>query len=236
LYKYLAPNLTSWIKNRWILWFEKSNYYTIVDSDNYEILKLFFEAKNKSKFIDSLVHQKNKNTKEAHAIFDDLERFIKDSNQNSDEKADPYFEINVSKCHYQKSYLIYGNYIQINFDSEIVLDLIHPSLSHLEVDSNASTKSFFDIYLENDMLCLFLNEKFINAFPKKTYHLLQGKFIMTLLCVLYNNHEEDWLGLFHASTVSNGKEAIMCIGNSSKLFMRGAKLSNEPFLIEIAPG
>jgi len=37
---------------------------------------------------------------------------------------------------------------------------------------------------------------------------------MTLLCVLYNNHEEDWLGLFHASTVSNGKEAIMCIGNS----------------------
>jgi len=37
---------------------------------------------------------------------------------------------------------------------------------------------------------------------------------MELLCVLHNKKEYDWLGTFHASTVSNGKEAIMLVGDS----------------------
>jgi len=34
------------------------------------------------------------------------------------------------------------------------------------------------------------------------------------LCVLHHKKEHDWLGTFHASTVSNGKEAIMLVGDS----------------------
>ncbi|WP_157503083.1 phosphoenolpyruvate carboxykinase (ATP) [Mangrovimonas xylaniphaga] len=44
--------------------------------------------------------------------------------------------------------------------------------------------------------------------------MLQGKFNFLLLCELYNKEERDWLGTFHASTLGNGKEAIMLIGDS----------------------
>ena len=37
---------------------------------------------------------------------------------------------------------------------------------------------------------------------------------MELICLISNTTEQDWLGTFHASTISNGKEAIMLIGDS----------------------
>lgn len=214
MYTYLAPNLTSWINNVWILWFETSNRYILVDSRNYALLEVFFTSKNEADFLNSLVEQKLFSKKESLAIYNELEALITECNQPVIYDSDLIFKFDSQKQRVSKSYTIYGKTIQINFDSDIVMSLIHPSLAHLESDTKNIPESTFDIYIENDMLCLFLDRKLINSYPKKSYHLLQGKFIMNLLCLLYDNQEQDWLGVFHASTISNGKEAVMCIGKS----------------------
>ncbi|WP_159022648.1 hypothetical protein [Formosa sp. L2A11] len=37
---------------------------------------------------------------------------------------------------------------------------------------------------------------------------------MELICALHHKKEHDWIGLFHASTISNNTESVMLIGTS----------------------
>ena len=56
----------------------------------------------------------------------------------------------------------------------------------------------------------------VTAIPKRNYHLLQGKFVMQLLSLIHHKEEEAWLGTFHGSTMSDGKNAVLFVGNSGK--------------------
>ena len=45
-------------------------------------------------------------------------------------------------------------------------------------------------------------------------HEFQGKFSMELMCSFYNKTEHDWMGVFHASTISKNNRSIMFTGDS----------------------
>ena len=94
---------------------------------------------------------------------------------------------------------------------------MHPQIEHLDTPTHqGETSVIFDLYQEDDVLCLFKNEALIGSWPSKDYHLLQGKFAMHLLCSIHDNEETDWLGTFHASTVVKNNKAAMIIGDSGK--------------------
>mgnify|MGYP000409807525 CR=1 FL=1 len=87
-----------------------------------------------------------------------------------------FFNFNISKKYLQ---------IEVNFDSQLVEQLFHPALAHLEVtDKEHFIDTRFDIYLENNDLCLFKDKELIRAAYKKDYHLIQGKFLSGLFGLL----------------------------------------------------
>ena len=45
-------------------------------------------------------------------------------------------------------------------------------------------------------------------------HEFQGKFSMELIFSFYNKTEYDWMGVFHASTISKNNNSIMFTGDS----------------------
>jgi len=64
-------------------------------------------------------------------------------------------------------------------------------------------------------LILFVkNKKLIGRWKKEQAHVFQGKISMQLLIDCYKKPEEDWMGVFHASAVSNGKESLLFLGDS----------------------
>ncbi len=215
MYTHLAPNLTSWISNVWILWFEKSNRYTVVDSTNYAILNRLIASNDITDFIAFLQTEYNFEETKALQVFKDLEQFLIDSNQES--KTAPTkvsLELNEGTKQLSKYYTFYGKTIQLKFNSEKVYNLIHPSLAHLESAKLNDVNTCFHLNYDDNILSIFKNRVFIGSFLKEHYNKFHGKFIMELICSIYSSEENDWLGLFHASTVSNDKEAIMCLGHS----------------------
>ena len=214
--KHLAPTYSQLIDQNYICWFKKSNSYIIINEILNSYLIHYLAAKNKSQFLKELVSigkLKNGN-QEAEAIYNDISLFLEEQNKpySLDEAAKTYFS--KTQRNLTENYQIDTHAIEVYFSSKKVKQFIHPQLMHLCKTSKTNKTTVFDIYEENNNLYLFKNEAFIGTYEIENYHLLQGRFTMELLCVLHNKKEHDWLGTFHASTVSNGKEAIMLVGDS----------------------
>lgn len=212
----LAPTYSQIINPYYILWFQKSNSYIIINEVLNHYLTNYLAASNKSDFISKITSTgnfKNGNS-EAEAIYNDISLFLEEQHKPFSLIESLEKEFNNRYRNFKKSYKIDKHAVEIYFSSEKLMQYIHPQLMHLCSTSNTKQTTVFDIYEEDNELFLFKNEVFIGSYQLTNYHLLQGRFVMELLCVLHNKKEHDWLGTFHASTVSNGKEAIMLVGDS----------------------
>ena len=63
-------------------------------------------------------------------------------------------------------------------------------------------------------LFIFKNNQIVGAWSSTQLHEFQGKFSMELICSFYNKTEHDWMGVFHASTISKNNHSIMFTGDS----------------------
>ena len=147
----------------------------------------------------------------------ELNQYLESCNTVLSDSKEPYYEFNTSKKNITRNYSISGKQIEVNFDSQLVEQLFHPALAHLEVtDKEHFPDTRFDLYLENNDLCLFKDKELIRAAYKKDYHLIQGKFIFEIINVIHDKNTKGWLATFHGSTITDGVNAILLIGNSGK--------------------
>jgi serine kinase of HPr protein (carbohydrate metabolism regulator) len=71
-----------------------------------------------------------------------------------------------------------------------------------------------DVFIHHKYIFLYVNRKFIGAWSRKEIHFFQGKFSMEFIQKIHNKQENEWLGVFHASAVSNKEKAILFLGDS----------------------
>lgn len=211
---HLSPTYQVQFGGYWILWYAPSNNYSVVEHEFKEILEAYLNAASVEAF--SLVLSEIDSISDPIAISQSLKLYLEQCNLQDEEKYELKLLFDNSKSQITRFYRILDQSIQINYDSELVEKTIHPSIAHSEVLGTAPSNTVFDIYIEEEHLCLFKDKTLITAVPKRDYHLLQGKFIMNLLSLIHNKEESDWLGTFHGSTISNGKTSILLVGASGK--------------------
>jgi hypothetical protein len=211
----LAPTYQRLFGLYWVLWYSKSNNYSIVAPEFKLLLDYYFDSStpdtfgSKVKLTDPL--------SDTAAIACNLNTYLERCNTSTVLGLASDLSFQPIHRNIVKQYIIEGKHLEINFDTELVQNTIHPAIAHLEVDQNAtSTPLIFDVYLDKDYLCFFKNEELITAVPKRDYHLLQGKFVMQLLSLVHDCDESDWLGTFHGSTIANGEHSILFVGQSGK--------------------
>ncbi|WP_282041214.1 hypothetical protein [Winogradskyella flava] len=210
----LAPAYKRLFSPYWVLWYSTSNNYSVVESEFKMILDVYFDSNSLDEFSSKLAMIDSKS--DASVISWNIENYLQACNLISKptKKNTPKFKASFRNiC---RQYKIKNKKIKIFFDSKLVEKTIHPSIAHLKVKNNTKAEITFDIYLEEDFLCLFINEKLITSIPKRDYHLLQGKFFMELISLANNKVETDWLGTFHGSTIADGRNSILIIGKSGK--------------------
>ncbi|WP_299111107.1 hypothetical protein [uncultured Winogradskyella sp.] len=210
----LAPTYQRLFGHHWVLWYSKSNSYSIVELEFKILLDYYFQSNSINEFAHNIAL--NNDVSDPIIIAKQLQSYLKDCNTTKPfiEKANLEFKTSRSKI--SKQYKVKGKMIQINYDSELVKKTVHPSIAHLEVKQKGETQIVFDIYLDNDQLCLFRDKQLVRTVPKRDYHLLQGKFIMQLLSVIHDKQESEWLGTFHGSTITDGHNSILFVGQSGK--------------------
>jgi hypothetical protein len=208
----LAPTYQYLFGDYWVLWFAKSNSYSVINASFKRLLDGYLKAKHLKEF-ENFCKSLEIN-EDPHTLAVQIKNYLI-SCQNTDNKRIEYTTtFDNAHRHITKYYRIKDKQFEIHYDSELVLKTIHPPIAHLESNHSNSTDIVFDIYLHESHLCLFKNDQCITCVPKRDYHLIQGKFIMQLICSLYDNEESDWIGTFHGSTITDGNTAILCIGAS----------------------
>ncbi len=155
-------------------------------------------------------------TSDPTPIAQTLNTYLNSCNKSRASLKQTSIKIDVSHRSIVKYYSIRGKVIEIYYDSELVLKTIHPALAYLSVEATASPAITFDIYIKEKQLYLFKNEALICCVPQRDYHLIQGQFIMHLLCLMHHKLETDWIGTFHGSTITDGNSSILFVGASGK--------------------
>lgn len=207
--------LTREIESKNIVWFQNSNSYLILEpivaetisKINTNISDLEIE-KWLINTIDAPLKQIKSFLLDVKSIY--LENINKSTENeyilNNPEKPDTYFST---------KYYSISNYIfQIQFETEDHEFRIHPVFAHLEIKEISNYHFNYSIFNKDNSIVFFRNSKFIGCWKKADSHLFVGKVSMYLLIDIYKKPEKDWLGVFHASAVSNDKEAVLFLGDS----------------------
>lgn len=199
-----------------ITWFESSNKYLILENTTADILK----SLNKGISVNEIAEDLSKNLS---VPLDTTIDFIKDlekriygaKEQLETEEIIDYKDIQIPKSfEFIKYYKVNNVVFKISYLSEKELSLVHPKFAHLVNENLASFDYEFDVFINNNAIFLFVDKKQIGAWDNKNIHYFQGKFSMEFIQKIHQKEENEWMGVFHASAVSNEKKSILFLGDS----------------------
>lgn len=211
----LAPTYQKLSGGYWILWYAISNSYSVIDQEFKSLLQTYLDSKSLAEFKTTISTQVH--ASEHHQITETLYNYLKNSNVPYTPLDVPTTPIDLEQRHIAKQYVFGDKTIQVYYNSEQVLKTVHPSLAHYDTgNGGAEPVVTFDIYLKNDYLFLYKDKELITCVSKQNYHFIQGKFTMLLLCAIHNKKEQDWIGTFHGSTITDNNSSILFVGESGK--------------------
>ena len=215
----LSPTHIKSIDQIVILWFARSNKYVIVSKFAYKLLKKYLKSDTPKAFTEQLIISRGFARHEAIEVSEQFSNLVTLANENTlydKNKIERLTELAIPKNEQPNYYNFANRIIQVNYGSKKIKTLFDPQLQHCHTNEIQKECCVFDIFTIGDALYLFKNRDFIYSIFTKDYHLMQGRFAMELTNELHQKNSDDWLATFHASTIADGSEAVMVVGDSGK--------------------
>ena len=203
-------------KDKTIVWFENSNEYLILENTTADILKRLSKGISVKEIAEALAKKLSVPLEKTIDFILDLEKRIYEPKNNQEsEIINDYRDIKIpTSFEFIKYYKINNLVFKVSFLSEKELSLVHPKFSHLVIEDTDKIDVEFDVFINNKYIFLFVDQKIIGAWNNKNIHYFQGKFSMQLIQKIHQKEESEWMGVFHASAVSNKKKSILFLGDS----------------------
>ncbi|ARV07654.1 hypothetical protein BTO04_13560 [Polaribacter sp. SA4-10] len=203
-------------ENKTIVWFESSNEYLILENTTAAILKRLSRGVSVNKIAETLSKKLAIPLEKTIDFILDLEKRIYEPKSIIDSKLiNDYRDIKTPKSfHFIKYYKVNNLVFKVSYLSEKELSLVHPKFSHLGIDNSESFDFEFDVFINNNYIFLIVDKELIGAWSNKNIHYFQGKFSMQFIQKIHQKKESEWMGVFHASAVSNGEKSILFLGDS----------------------
>ncbi len=228
---YILNYIRKDIDEKSIVWFENTNQYLIFEPKTADIISDLLEdkpleliGKNVSETLD-LPYEKA-----IDFVIDINENIVKKQRlENTNHFSGYQHQKFIKSYEYQKCYSIHNCIVLIEYQSKFELELIHPKFAYLEVDSASKPNLHLSIFTDNGHTFLLKDNTYFKDWSRKDIHYLQGKVSMLIVQEMYNKEEDTWMGVFHASALSDGKKSILFLGDSghgkstSLALLQGAK-------------
>ncbi len=204
------------VEGKTVTWCSNENQYVVLENITADIIKRLYKeipikdiAKALSKKIDA------PEEKTIDFILDIKRRFLKSKTKKDRSIINDYRDVkNPESFEYVKYYQVNNIVFKVSFLSENELYLIHPKFSHLEIKKATNYHHTFDVFTKHNYTFLTVNNQIIGSWSRNDIHYFQGKFSMELIQKIHHKEESDWMGVFHASALSNDKKAILFLGDS----------------------
>ncbi|MDA9338946.1 hypothetical protein N9Q97_02170 [Flavobacteriaceae bacterium] len=195
-----------------IVWLKGTNKYIVLDSN---ILDLIYKKSilSSKEFLAQLIKSLNVSYSVAKKIDKDISELLLEAKEE-ELKLDIKHPKSIKSCKLIEYYSFNNIIIKVCFDSEQTKSLIHQKYRHLVINNVKIYDFEYSIFNSDHKLFILKNNQVIGAWESSHLHEFQGKFSMELMCSFYNKTEHDWMGVFHASTISKNNRSIMFTGNS----------------------
>lgn len=203
------------IEDKSVVWFSETNQYIVLENKVAEIIFNLNEGISIEEISKGL-------EQELEVSFDDaldftekiysnvyLSNIKKNENLNETERKHeiPTFQIS-------KFYKINNLVFKVDFLSEFEEYLVHPKFSHLEIEYQTDSDYHFQVFTENNITHLLIDNNHIGSWHRKDIHYFQGKFSMYIVQYIHNKPEDEWMGIFHASGLGNKNKSLLLLGDS----------------------
>ena len=196
-----------------IVWLKESNKYLVLNSNTLALIKKKSGLSLKD-FLTLITESLNVSASEAISINKDISELLLETKE-LDLKRDIKHPDPIKSCQLINYYSFNNTIIKVGFDNKETKSLIHQKYRHLVIDHVNSFDVEYSIFNSDHSLFIFKNNKIVGSWDIGTQlHEFQGKFSMELICSFYNKTEHDWMGVFHASTISKNNHSIMFTGDS----------------------
>ena len=196
-----------------IVWLKESNKYIIINSNILELIKKKSDLSSKE-FLTHITKSLNVGIRVAKRINKEISELMLET-KLAELKSDTKDPILEKSCEIIQYYTFNDKVVKICFDSIGTKSLIHQKYNHLAKENINNYDVEYKIFNSKGKIFIFKNNQIIGGWDNSTQlHEFQGKFSMELICSFYNKKEHDWMGVFHASTISKSNHSIMFTGDS----------------------
>ena len=204
------------IEDKTIVWFSTNNEYVVVENETAAILEKRQSGISVKEIASEIAEKLEVPFENAREFILELETHFFKGKYAEDipQITHPNTIKKPTSYEFVDYYLINEIVCKVSFLSARERELIHPKFAHLVTEPSEKFDHEFEGFIENKKVHLFVNQQFIDAWYNQEVHYFQGKFSMELIQKIHQKEESKWLGVFHASAVSNGKKSILFLGNS----------------------
>lgn len=199
------------IENKNIIWFKDSNEYIVVEPLVAETLSLLHKNIDKQTIITKISNKINIPLQEIENLIADINSLL--NSQNSIKRDLPPI-LKPKKFEYEKFYQVNDITFKVHYLSEYEYSLVHPKFAYLKGSINKKITHHFEVYSDKKHICFAINNNVIGTWTLNNVHYFQGKFSMKITELIHHKPENQWLGVFHASAISNGKNSMLFLGDS----------------------
>jgi hypothetical protein len=196
------------------VWFPPSQSFVFLKFPAYEAFKLMEEGKGNRAIIESLMQLIRTPENEIRDFIIQL-RLEFDRLMNPGNLKYKPIEFSDELKHYTftpfriKNYIIKGVSFQFIYENNELFQQFDSLLSHLSVDISVKTHYIFEFFTTKNVLAFRLNGKLIEHFSSDHLHYLKGAVLKKIAGLIYTVSDDEWMASFHASAVSDGKNAIL---------------------------
>ncbi|MBE7691407.1 hypothetical protein [Tenacibaculum finnmarkense] len=204
------------VEGKTILWLQKKNQYIVVEPVVAQIITLLNNSVSNKEIARILAD-------EISVPEQELIDFIQEIANNilSEKKDDNNLKNNIildvpQKFEYHYYYKMNTIIIKVSYLSDYEKYLVHPKFAHLEIEKPSETKEthHYRVYSNEKHISFSIDNNIIDTWVLNEVHYFQGKFSMKIVEHIHRKEEAEWLGVFHASAISNGKESMLFLGDS----------------------
>ena len=201
------------IEDKTIVWLSHKNEYLVLENQTASILQQLGQGKPITQLAEEVSVELNTPISATKNFIENLSNDLLNNKETKESeeilKADLPIEFN-----YIKFYKINNLIFKVAFNNEIELSYVHPKFAHLVIDNPKESHHTFSVFTKEKNIYFYVDNVFIGGWTNKDIHYFQGKFSMELIQKIHEKKEQEWLGVFHASAVSNGEKAILFLGDS----------------------
>jgi hypothetical protein len=204
------------IEDKTITWFENNNEYIVLENTTADILKRLNKGISVPEIAAVLSKKLAVPLDKTIDLVLELEKrfFTKNTSKNSELENDHNDIKRPKNFEFVKYYKINNSVFKVSYLSEKELSLVHPKFAHLAIDEATKFQNEFEVFINHNYIFLYVNNIFIGSWSSQNVHFFQGKFSMEFIQKIHQKEEDKWLGVFHASAISNGKKSMLFLGDS----------------------